>query len=113
MVKVNTMKRLIKFNYVECNGKTSNHVGYKYFMQLAAYRYMLYRCKGISINGCIILQLNKETPAFQEYLLDFENPDEYAFIESCTRAFFSLVETYYFVYDTRRQFDEIFTKNKG
>ena len=92
--------------------KTSNHVGYKYFMQLAAYRYMLYRCKGISISGCIVLQLDKNIPGFQEYLLNFENKDEYDFIESCTRSFFSLVGTYYYVYDSKTRFTDIFNSKE-
>ena len=88
--------------------KTSNHVGYKYFLQLAAYRYMLYINKGISINGCLILQLSKVKPEYNEYLLDFENQEEYQFIEACTRAFFSLVYLYYNIYTVKRGFNKLF-----
>ena len=88
--------------------KTSNHVGYKYFLQLAAYRYMLYVNKGISINGCLVLQLSKVKPEYNEYLLDFENQEEYQFIEACTRAFFSLVYLYYNIYTVKRGFNKLF-----
>lgn len=88
--------------------KTSNHVGYKYFLQLAAYRYMLYINKGISINGCLVLQLSKVKPEYNEYLLDFENQEEYQFIEACTRAFFSLVYLYYNIYTVKRGFNKLF-----
>ena len=88
--------------------KTSNHVGYKYFLQLAAYRYMLYVNKGISINGCLVLQLSKIKPEYNEYLLDFENQEEYQFIEACTRAFFSLVYLYYNIYTVKRGFNKLF-----
>ena len=47
--------------------KTSNHVGYKYFMQLAAYRYLLYSQKNINVEGCIILQFDKQGNFIKEY----------------------------------------------
>ena len=89
--------------------KTSNNVGYKYFMQLAAYRYLLYTLKGLNINGCIILQLGKGSkPKYNEYLLNFENPYEYEFIENCYRAFMGLVYTFYNIETCKKQFKEIF-----
>lgn len=89
--------------------KTSNNVGYKYFMQLAAYRYLLYTLKGININGCIVLQLSKgPKPKFNEFLLNFENPIEYEFIENCFRSFMGLVYTFYNVEMCKEGFKEIF-----
>ena len=107
-----TYDMLITINgkYYLMDFKTSNHVGYKYFMQLAAYRYMIYKNKGISLNGCIVLQLNKNDISFQEYVLNFENEDEYNFIELCTQAFFSLVFTYYTTTKTQIEFENIFGK---
>ena len=87
--------------------KTSNHITEKYFMQLAAYMYML-SLKGIYIDGVIILQLSKEVEEFNEYVLDFSYPEHFAFMENCTRAFLSLVYAYYNVRGLQEQFKSIF-----
>lgn len=88
--------------------KTSNHVGYKYFMQLAAYRYLLYTLKNINIEGCIVLQFDKKEPKYREFNLDFTNPYDYEFIENCYRSFMGLVYTYYNVKLCQREFAHIF-----
>lgn len=88
--------------------KTSNHVGYKYFMQLAAYRYLIWTTKNINLEGAIILQFNKKEPKFKEYSLTFSNPYDYEFIENCYRAFMGLVYTYYNVKLAQRQFGRLF-----
>ena len=75
--------------------KTSNHITYKYLMQTAAYRYMLYVSKGIVIDGIIILQLGKESPIYSETYVDLTVDEQYNFMENCTRAFLSLVYAYY------------------
>lgn len=88
--------------------KTSNHVTSKYFMQLAAYRRMLYENKGINIDGCIVLQLCKTEPEFNEFFLDFTIPNHYAFIEECTRAFLALVYSFDCVKIVEDNFNHIF-----
>ena len=88
--------------------KTSNHVGYKYFMQLAAYRYLLYNVKNINIAGCVVLQFDKKEKKYREYSLDFTNPYDYEFIENCHRAFMGLVYMYYNVKLCQKQFGAIF-----
>jgi len=88
--------------------KTSNHISYKYFLQLAAYRYMLYFCKGIIIDGCIILQLDKKEPMYTEYTLSFDNIDHYNFIEACINEFFALVYAYYHKLYVRDLYNNIF-----
>ena len=103
LMSFNDKKILVDF-------KTSTHIGYKYFMQLAAYRYMLYMSKGIVLDGCLILQLNKKEIGYSEYWLDFSDPIEYNFIEACTNSFFSLVNLYYNIYETKRMFSDIFNK---
>lgn len=75
--------------------KTSNRISYKYWIQLSAYRYMLYNTKGINIDGCIILHLDKNTPSFDEYILHFDDIDHLNFINRCTDTFFSMVYQYY------------------
>lgn len=87
---------------IEINGKvylvdfkTSNHPSYKYFLQLSAYRYMLFTEKGIAIDGVIILMLNKKSIGINELLLDFSNQEHLCFINCCQEAFMSLVYAYY------------------
>ena len=88
LVEINGKKYLIDF-------KTSNHVGYKYFLQLAAYRYILRTEHNIEIDGCIVLQLDKKTSSFKEFVLDFSNIEHFAYINNCERAFLSLVYAYF------------------
>jgi hypothetical protein len=75
--------------------KTTNHITYKHFLQLSAYRYMLRTELGINIDGCIILQLDKNSVSYNEFVLDFTNPEHLAFINTCERAFLSLVYAFY------------------
>jgi hypothetical protein len=75
--------------------KTSNHITFKYILQLAAYRYMLRTELGIEIDGCIILQLAKENISYNEYVLNFDNVDHLKYINDCEIAFLSLVFSYY------------------
>ena len=56
LVKINGLLYLVDF-------KTSNHVSYKYYLQLSAYKYML-ELQGYTLSGCIILQLNKKEIAY-------------------------------------------------
>lgn len=88
--------------------KTSNHVGYKYFIQLAGYRHMLYKTEGINIDGCLILQLDKEIPSFEEFTLDFSIAEHYEFIEHCAFTFVSLVLSYYNTNKAESMFKQIF-----
>lgn len=88
--------------------KTSNHISYKYFIQLAAYRHMLYKTNGINLNGCIVLQVNKNEPGFNEYLLDFSNISHYQFIEHCTVTFLNLALSYYNIYKAESLYKQIF-----
>jgi hypothetical protein len=50
---------------------------------------------GINIDGCIILQLDKNSVSYNEFVLDFTNPEHLAFINTCERAFLSLVYAFY------------------
>ena len=100
LVKINGRLFLVDF-------KTSNHVTEKYFLQLAAYVYML-ALKGIFVEGVIVLQLSKEVSEFNEYILDFSYPNHFSFMENCTRAFLSLVYAYYNVNQIQAQFKTLF-----
>lgn len=88
--------------------KTSNQVTYKYFLQLAAYRFMLRVVEGIEINGVIVLQLNKEEPGFNEYLLNFSDQSHLEFMNQCETTFLSLVYGFYNIKRSEEMFKEIF-----
>lgn len=92
--------------------KTSNHISYKYHLQLAAYKYMIFINKGINIDGAIILQLDKNEIAFEEYLLDFSNEQHRQYFDHCLNTFFSLVYSYNCILYTREQYEEIFNKRR-
>lgn len=87
---------------VEINGKiylvdfkTSNHPSYKYFLQLSGYRYMLREVKGINVDGCIILMLDKTSYSFREMFLNFDDINHLSYINQCEETFLSLVYAYY------------------
>lgn len=89
--------------------KTSNHVTYKYFMQLAAYRYLIYRNRAINIDGVVILQLNKgPKPTFGEFTLDFSIKDHYDFIENCMNCFVGVLYSYHGIGNLKNEFETIF-----
>lgn len=75
--------------------KTSNHITFKYCLQLAAYRYMLRTELGIEIDGCIILQLAKEAVSYNEFVLNFNNQNHLKYMNDCEITFLSLVFAYY------------------
>ena len=87
--------------------KTSNHITFTYFLQLAAYYYML-RKEGIEIDGVIVLQLDKNEVGFKEYILDFGNHEHWLFFAHCEETFLSLVYAYYNVQRTEQVFDNLF-----
>lgn len=88
--------------------KTSNHVTYTYFLQLAAYRYMIRLLYNIEVDGVIVLQLDKEEPGFNEYILTFSNPEHLDFMNKCEEAFLSLVYAFYNVSRVEKDFKNIF-----
>ena len=88
--------------------KTSNNISYNYYLQLSAYRYMLRTELGINIDGCIILQLSKKNGiAYNEYVLDFSNPQHLDFINRCENTFFSLVYAYYNLLSLEAQYNQL------
>ena len=101
LLKINDKLYLVDF-------KTSNHISFKYCLQLAAYRYMLYNIKGINIDGTIILQVDKTVPMYEEYVLDFSINEHYNFIEHCAKTFLSLVYSYYNTEYARLLYKNIF-----
>lgn len=100
LIEINDKLYLVDF-------KTSNHVTEKYFLQLAAYTYIL-EDMGYHIDGHIILQLDKENPGFNEYILLMDIIEHYVFMQNCKTAFLSLVYAYYNTLSIREGFKEIF-----
>lgn len=90
--------------------KTSNHVTYSYFLQLAAYNYIL-KLLGINVDGVLVLQLDKESPGYNEYILDFSYIEHVTFFNNCETAFLSLLYGFYNIYNIERQFGTIFNKS--
>jgi hypothetical protein len=90
--------------------KTSNHVRYNYALQLAAYRYMIREIYNLEVNGVIILQLSKKSPGYNEYMLDFSNPDHLNFMNDCEAAFFALVYAYYNIAYIEEQYKNLIWK---
>lgn len=86
---------------IEINGriylldfKTSNHDSFKYFLQLAAYRYILKYYHGIEIYGCGIVKLEKKFIGFEEFIIDKDNGEYESFMQLCEQTFLSLVYAY-------------------
>lgn len=75
--------------------KTSNHLSYKYFLQLAAYRRALFYERNISIDGTILLQLSKKSPIFNEVMLFMDNLEDAEYMRRCDSMFMTLVYAYH------------------
>lgn len=78
-------------NYI-VDFKTSNSIGYKYFLQLSAYWYLN---RDIQVDGMIILQVSKTDVSFNEYVVDLSIPKHYDFMQNCLNCFASLVNGYF------------------
>ena len=88
--------------------KTGKHLSFKYFLQLAAYRYILQMWYNISIDCVGIIQLDKSFISFKEYILDLSNNINFEYISQCTNTFFSLVEGYKYRLNNEYYFKSIF-----
>lgn len=63
-------------HYCLTDFKTSNNIGYKYVMQLAAYKHMIENTYGIKVDYCFILQVDKYKPdKYTTYIYDFSKAD--------------------------------------
>ena len=75
--------------------KTSNHMNYKYFIQLAAYKYILESYYNTHIDGVILLWLDKSSENFREYVLSSDDESHLCMMEQCKETFLSLLYSYY------------------
>ena len=103
LISVNGEPWLIDF-------KTSNHITYKYFLQLAAYNKVLREMHNINLRGTIILQLSKTKPEYTEYTLDFMIPHQKEYMDICERTFMSLLYSYYHIKHLEGEFSHVLVK---
>ena len=85
--------------------KTSNHITFKYCLQLAAYRYILRTEYNINVDGCLILQLSKNEVSYNEYFLDLSREEHLNYMNECEHAFLSIVYAYYNILNVETKFD--------
>jgi hypothetical protein len=90
--------------------KTSNHITYKYFLQLAAYNRVLRDEQHMNLRGVCILQLSKTNPSFNEYALNFLNPFHKDYIDNSERTFMSLLYAYYHINYMEGEFKHVLEK---
>lgn len=90
--------------------KTSNHLSYKYFLQLSSYRYILRNYYGIDIYGCGTVRLSKTSIEFEEEIIDRSNPNYDIYMNNCECTFLSLVYSYYNKIQIQSQYNNIFRK---
>lgn len=105
LIKINGKTYIVDF-------KTSNNVTYKYYLQLAAYKYMFENYYNTLIDGgVIILQLSKSNRTYNEYLINLSDPIQKEYLDFCEQTFLSLVHSYYHVLYMEERFNEISGKN--
>lgn len=100
LIRINDKVFLVDF-------KTSNHISFRYYIQLAAYNKILRDELGINIDGCIILQLNKKDSIFREYVLDLSIKSHRDYLGYCERTFMSMIYTYYHIFYLEREFKNL------
>lgn len=88
LLEVDGMTYLIDF-------KTSNHLSYKYFLQLAAYRRALFYEMNINTDRCILLQLSKKSNTYNEVMLFMDDPMDAEYMRRCDSMFMTLVYGYH------------------
>lgn len=87
--------------------KTSNHMNYKYTLQLAAYGYLLQELEKINISRYVVLVLDKVNYSYSEYSLDMNNIEDKSYMEIVLKTFISLAISYKLrlysknIYDTK------------
>ena len=86
--------------------KTSNHITYKYWLQLAAYAKILREQQGLLIDGAVILQISKHHVCFREYILDLHHQPHIDYFDACERTFMSLLYSFYHIKYLERRFKD-------
>lgn len=102
LLKVDDKVYLIDF-------KTSRHITYKYFLQLAAYRMMLRDYKEINVDCTMILQVSKDKLQYKEYIYDLSIEENKKNMDIYERTFMSLVYAYTHITYLEEQFTQYWT----
>lgn len=76
--------------------KSSNHPSYKYHLQLAAYKIILETIYHYTVDGAIVLMLDKKKGGFIEQFMNFKRiPGHAEYMNTLSVTFLSLVYAYY------------------
>lgn len=103
LLKVDNQYWLIDF-------KTSNHMNYKYSLQLAAYRYLLRNERGIDISKAMILRVDKNNHCYETQEFDLSNERDRNYINDCEQTFMILLTAFKMRMYTMMQYQEIIKK---
>ena len=89
--------------------KSSNHLKYNHFVQVAAYKYGLecFTNPPMKIDKIGILLLDKNQPNCQEYVLDLSVDINRQYIDDCIRCFISMLYAYYNTYQVETNFNNL------
>ena len=79
--------------------KTSSTIGYKYFIQLSAYRYLLSKI-GINVDKLTVLQLNKYDVKYKQYTIDIKS--NIGLVDSLFTGFISTLDSLNIINELRQ-----------
>jgi len=104
-----TLDCLLKINgkYWLIDFKTSNHMNYKYYLQLGSYAYMLKENEKIDVDGVLVLKLNKNRIEFDENVLDLSLSEHRTFFNDCIQEFLFLTLAFYGRIDIQNKYKRI------
>lgn len=88
--------------------KTSNRITFKYLLQLAAYRYLIWFNNRIDIDQCLILRLSKNGTDYEELIVDLSIEKDREFMNFAHQMFFSLVTSYNYIINMEQRFREFY-----
>lgn len=89
--------------------KSCNHIKFKHFIQLAAYKYSVehYLDEPHHIQKVGILKITKDQPLVVEHLIDTAIDVNKLYIEHCTQCFISMLYTYFNTMRVEKDFKQI------
>ena len=93
--------------------KTSNHITHRYFIQLAAYSYLIGYNFNLPIDICMVLRMDKDTGQYEMATVDTSVPEDLAFMQHCLYTFFSQVNVYYAISRTKHEYNIMTKKSQA
>lgn len=75
--------------------KSSNHLSYKYPIQLSTYKFILENYLYIPIDGICVLRLSKTDNTYEELFFDLHVEQDSGYIDDCFNLFCNLLIGYY------------------